>query len=123
MKRILVAEDEDVLRMLIVDTLTDEGYDIVEASDGVEAFETYQKQKFDLLLLDYMMPGMTGIDVIKKVRGASVNNQVKIMILTAKTQQQDEEIAKEAGADFFLTKPFSTVKLIQYVEDILDEKN
>jgi len=119
MKKILVADDEEVLRMLIVDSLEDEGYEIVEAGDGAEAYEAFQKERFDLLLLDYSMPGMTGIDVIRKVRGASVNSDVKIMMLTAKTQQSDEEIARKAGADFFLTKPFSPSKLVEIVEEIL----
>ncbi len=118
--RLLIAEDEEILRMLIVDTLEDDGYDIDEAEDGAEAYSFIQDNDYDLVLLDYMMPEMTGLEVIKKVRSEG-NMDVKIMMLTAKAQKKDEEIAREAGADYFISKPFSPVELASVVEDILGE--
>ncbi|HEY9576728.1 MAG TPA: response regulator [Pseudobacillus sp.] len=115
MMNILIADDEEVLRMLIVDTLEEEGHVLTEAVDGKDAIEWFQKGAFDLLLVDYMMPRMTGIEVIRKVRETS---DVKIVMLTAKTQQKDLEEAKEAGADFFLAKPFSPFKLIELIEEL-----
>ncbi|WP_078555080.1 response regulator transcription factor [Bacillus alkalicellulosilyticus] len=119
MKRLLLAEDEDVLRMLIMDTLEDEGYAIDEASDGLQALAAIQENEYDLILLDYMMPGMSGIEVIEKVREMEEKNHVKILMLTAKSQKKDEEAVIEAGADYFLAKPFSPLKLAELVEDIL----
>ncbi|UOE93113.1 response regulator [Alkalihalobacillus sp. LMS39] len=118
MTKLLVAEDEDVLRMLIVDTLEDEGYTIDEAADGLEAMEFIEKNQYDLILVDYMMPGLTGIEVIEKVRTMEEKKDTLIMMLTAKSQQADEEKARKAGADFFLAKPFSPIKLAEMVGEI-----
>ncbi|EDL62755.1 response regulator transcription factor [Bacillus sp. SG-1] len=119
MKKILLAEDEDVLRMLIMDTLEDEGYEIHEAADGEEAESLAVSTKFDLILLDYMMPLKTGLEVIKIIRGDNLNKDTKIMMLTAKSQKSDERTILEAGADYFLSKPFSPMLLAEKVEEIL----
>ncbi|MGA9287960.1 MAG: response regulator [Anaerobacillus sp.] len=118
--KLLVAEDEEVLRMLIVDTLEDDNYEIDEAEDGSEAYRLMQSNEYDLVLLDYMMPEMTGLEVIKKVRSEGMQ-KVKIMMLTAKAQKKDEEIAREAGANYFISKPFSPIELAEEVGDILGE--
>jgi CheY-like chemotaxis protein len=121
--RLLLAEDEDVLRMLVVDTLEDEGYVIDEAVDGVEAFEMIRSSEYDLVLLDYMMPGMTGLEVVEKVRALPEKRDLKIMMLTAKSQKADQDQAMRAGVNYFLAKPFSPMELIHVVEEILvDEK-
>ncbi|MCD8501643.1 MAG: response regulator [Bacillaceae bacterium] len=120
MKKILLAEDEEVLRMLIFDTLEDEGYDIDEASDGREALDLIKDNDYDLIIVDYMMPGLTGIEVIESVRATSSKSEMKIMMLTAKSQQKDEERARFAGADYFLAKPFSPLKLAELVEEIVN---
>ncbi|WP_270180796.1 response regulator [Alkalihalobacillus sp. CinArs1] len=118
--RILVADDEEILRMLIVDTLEDNDYEIDEAEDGAEALDLINSNPYDLVLLDYMMPEMTGLEVIETIR-AKGNHDVKIMMLTAKAQKKDEDLAKEAGANYFLSKPFSPINLLETVEAILDE--
>ncbi|RJP01834.1 response regulator [Exiguobacterium sp. RIT452] len=121
MARILLAEDEDVLRMLVLDTLEDEGYTIDEATDGDEAYQKIMSEHYDLVLLDYMMPGMTGIEVIEKVRQHPDKQQLKIMMLTAKSQQSDRERAEEIGANYFFSKPFSPLELIDVVGGILSD--
>jgi two-component system, OmpR family, phosphate regulon response regulator PhoB len=121
MKKILLAEDEDVLRMLIMDTLEDEGYDIDEASDGGEAESFADSVKYDLILLDYMMPVRTGLEVIGSIRKSELNASTKIMMLTAKSQKSDENTILEAGADHFLSKPFSPMFLADKVKEILSE--
>lgn len=121
MARILLAEDEDVLRMLVLDTLEDEGYLIDEATDGDEAYQKIMSTEYDLVLLDYMMPGMTGIEVIEKVRQHPDKQQLKIMMLTAKSQQSDRERAEEIGANYFFSKPFSPLELIDVVGGILSD--
>ena len=73
MKQILLAEDEEVLRMLIVDTFEDEDYMIDEAADGGEAMDFLQNNHYDLVILDYMMPVYTGLEIIEKIRRAETN--------------------------------------------------
>ncbi|MDT8859861.1 response regulator [Alkalihalobacillus sp. MEB130] len=120
MKRLLVTDDEDVLRMLIVDTLEDEGYEIDEATDGEEALNMYEEQHYDLLILDYMMPRMTGLEVLKKVREKPSNHtHQKILMLTAKGQATDKQEMFENGADSILIKPFSPLELIDTVKNLI----
>lgn len=118
-KRILLAEDEEVLRMLVVDTLEEEEYQVDEASDGNEAVELFEKNRYDLLVLDYMMPGLTGLEVIHHVR--QKNKEVKILMLSAKSQQFEQDKVIEAGANYFIAKPFSPMELKDKVEVILNE--
>ncbi|MCM3216210.1 response regulator transcription factor [Niallia taxi] len=121
MKRILLAEDEDVLRMLIVDTLEDEDYTVDEAPDGEEALQLIEKHDYDLIILDYMMPIMTGLEVIQKVRANDAKKHLKILMLSAKNQASEQNYILEVGADYFMAKPFSPLALLDKVGDILDE--
>lgn len=119
MQRILLAEDEEVLRMLVVDTLEDEGYLIDEACDGEEAYQLIRQNAYDLILLDYMMPVYTGLELIEMIRKDQI--QTKIMMLSAKSQTSDQQKVLEAGADFFMSKPFSPIQLVERIEEILGE--
>ncbi|ANB59770.1 response regulator [Anoxybacillus amylolyticus] len=121
--KILLAEDEEVLRMLVMDTLEDEGYEIDEACDGQEAIELIKENDYDLILLDYMMPIYTGLEVIQQVRNIPAKKHVKIMMLSAKSQQTDQQRVLEAGADYFLAKPYSPLELVKRVEEILHGEN
>ncbi|WP_391118955.1 response regulator transcription factor [Psychrobacillus sp. L3] len=123
MKQILLAEDEEVLRMLIVDTLEDENYMVDEAVDGGEAMEFLQNNHYDLVILDYMMPVYTGLEIVEKVRSAETNEHTKILILSAKSQAYEQKQIMETGADYFMAKPFSPLKLLELVEDILNENS
>ncbi|UTR16373.1 response regulator [Salipaludibacillus sp. LMS25] len=119
MGKILVADDSDILRMLIVDTLEEEGEWVVEeAEDGREALNKLEEGAFDLALLDYMMPGLTGIEVCEKV-SPGVKERTKLVMLTAKAQEKDREEAKQAGVIFFLAKPFSPEELVRIIKEIL----
>lgn len=121
MSRILLAEDEEVLRMLIIDTLEDEEYDVDEAADGKEALDLLQNNEYDLVILDYMMPVFTGLEIIEKLRGGNQTFPGKIMMLSAKSQTYEQEKIIQAGADYFMPKPFSPLKLIEKIEEILNE--
>jgi CheY-like chemotaxis protein len=122
-KKLLIAEDEEVLRMLITDTLEDEGYEMDEACDGGEAYEFIEENDYDLVILDYMMPQMTGLEVIEKVRqhGNENKRNVKILMLSAKSQKLDQDRVMTAGANYFISKPFSPLVLLEKIGDILDE--
>lgn len=116
MKRILVADDEDILRILIADTLEDD-FEIEEAEDGKEALEKIRATDYDLIILDYMMPYLTGLEVLEQVRNDQ--NDTRVLMLTAKAQDADREQAIQKGANYFMSKPFSPMELLQLVEKIL----
>jgi two-component system phosphate regulon response regulator PhoB len=120
MAKILLAEDEEVLRMLVVDTLEDEGHEIDEACDGEEAIKLIKQNDYDLILLDYMMPIYTGLEVIQYIRQILEKKDVKIMMLSAKSQQADQQRVLEAGANYFMAKPYSPLELVKQIEAILN---
>lgn len=118
----MIVDDEDVLRMLIEDTLEElEDVEIHTAENGVEALARLAAEPYDLVILDYMMPEMTGIEVLSEL-DAELKRRTRVMMLTAKAQETDRNRAREAGARYFMPKPFSPMELLQLVEDILSEK-
>ncbi len=118
MKKILIADDEEILRILIVDTLEDD-LEIAEAEDGKEALQKIRDNEYDLIVLDYMMPHLTGLEVLEQMR--EDQNTTKVLMLTAKAQDADREKAISKGADYFMSKPFSPMELLTLVENILGE--
>lgn len=118
--RILLADDELALRFLLTETLSDEGYEITEAADGNEAVQCLLANTYDLLILDYMMPEKTGVEVCEFLRQTENDNQhIPVILLTAKTQEKDRELAKVAGASTYIVKPFSPMHLLDTVEKLL----
>ncbi len=117
-KKILVVDDEEILRMLIADTLSFEGYTVEEAQDGQEGFDKAATGQFDVILLDYMMPRLTGPEVLERLQ--PLNLGIPIIMLTAKVQQSDRDLAAHFGADYFMPKPFSPSELVTLVKQVLD---
>lgn len=122
MKRILIVDDERPLRMLISGTLEIGDYEIFEADNGIDALELIKKEMPDLVILDVMMPGMTGYEVCKRIKTNPDLANIKVLILTAKGQQSDKEAAWEAMADFYLAKPFSPLNLLNMVGEIFGKQ-
>ncbi|MCK9216663.1 MAG: response regulator [Firmicutes bacterium] len=121
MYKILVADDEKALRMLVKGTLEIGNYNIIEAENGIDVLYMVATEKPDLIILDVMMPGMTGYEVCEEIKSKDEFKDTKILILTAKGQQTDKEKAKKVMADYYLSKPFSPAKLLSVVEEILGE--
>jgi len=121
MAKLLVAEDESALRMLIVDTLEDEGHDVDVAADGAEAVAFIENNEYDLVVLDNMMPRLTGLEVIAKVRGMAHKKHLKILMLSAKNQLAEREGVMEVGADEFMPKPFSPIQLARRVGEMVHD--
>ena len=119
--RILVCDNEEALRDLVRASLSGNGYEIEEARDGDEALALARDTKPDLVLLDMMMPGRSGLDVLAELRADPELAETRVVMLTARTQAADREAAAEAGADRFLTKPFSPLQLAALVEEMLAE--
>jgi DNA-binding response OmpR family regulator len=115
MKSILVAEDEESLRVLVRATLDDPTYEIIEAADGDEALSMAREHRPDLLILDWMMPGHTGIEVTAKLRREQWALHTPIILLTAKSQQEDV-------ASSYIVKPFGPVELLIKVQELLDQE-
>lgn len=118
MKSILVADDEEILRMLVMDTIEDFGYLVDEAEDGRVALEKLEEGNYDLVILDYMMPQLTGIEVLEKL-SADRKESLEILMLTAKTQEKDKEKMRAAGANHMMSKPFSPLALVEYIKEII----
>ena len=116
MEKIHIADDEQLMRQLVIDFLRPEGYEILEASDGKEALEIYDKEHPDLILLDVMMPGYDGWTVCREIRREST---VPIMMLTAKGEEIDQLFAYDLGADEYITKPFSPKILVAKIKALL----
>lgn len=121
MKKILLAEDEEILRMLIADTFEEEDFTVDEAEDGQMALTMIKENEYDLIILDYMMPIYTGLEVVQKVRQMAGMADTKILMLSAKSQQYEQERVLQAGVDYFMAKPFRPLQLLSKVEEILNE--
>lgn len=117
MNKILIAEDEEAIREFIVINLKHAGFDVVEAADGEQACDKFfLSDDFDAVVLDIMMPKMDGIEVCKRIR--EVNATVGIIMLTAKSQENDKVGALLGGADDYVTKPFSPTELVARVSTV-----
>lgn len=115
-KKVLVVDDEDILRMLLADTLEFEGFIVEEAEDGRQGYEMIKENAYDAILLDYMMPHLTGLEVLQKVQPLGLT--APIIMLTAKAQQTDKEEALENGAAYFVAKPFSPNDLAELLKSL-----
>ena len=119
---ILVVDDEPHIRRVLATILRNDGFQAYEASDGVEGMEAINSdQDFDFILLDFMMPGATGLEVLARIRSHPRRADIPVIILTAKGQDADRQAALAGGVNDFLTKPFSPKKLVARIHEILDQ--
>ncbi len=109
--KVLIAEDDAISRKLLQRRLEKWGHRVVESTNGAEAWELFQQDSFDMVISDWMMPNMDGVDLIRRIRQAQNSHYVYTIILTAKSQKDDLIAGMEAGADDFLTKPFDADEL------------
>ncbi|MBN2407997.1 MAG: response regulator [Elusimicrobia bacterium] len=117
--RILVADDEEIILELVRDTLESQGYEVIVAHDGREALEQIYAHKPDVLLLDVKMPFLTGYEVCEKIREDILMSNIPIIMLTAKTSEQDEIKGLESGVDDYMTKPFRPAILLARIRSVL----
>ena len=122
-KTILVVEDEENLSMLIEYNLNKVGYKSIIASDGEQAMDRLKESKFDLVILDWMIPKLSGIEVCRRIRGNSDFNSLPIIMLTALGDENDKIRGLDTGADDYLTKPFSFPELIARIKALLRRSN
>jgi DNA-binding response OmpR family regulator len=117
--KILVVDDNADSVAILKGFLEARGYIVVTAANGVEALENMQREGFDLVLLDVMMPGMNGFDVLAEMPRHEATARLPVILLTAKTQDEDLMKGYELGADYYITKPFTSRQLFYGVDLIL----
>ncbi len=119
MKKILVVDDEVALRSLILVTLEVTDCELLEARDGFEALKLVSREQPDLVLLDWMMPGLNGISVVEELRSNDRTANIPIIMLTAKGLERDIQTGSQLGLQAFMVKPFSPKELLDRVEGLL----
>ena len=123
MKTILIVEDEHAIREMVQFALFSAGYRIVEAADAREAQAAIGGQLPDLILLDWMLPGMSGIDYARRLKKAELTREIPIIMLTARAEEEDKIRGLEVGADDYITKPFSPREMIARIKAVLRRGN
>jgi CheY-like chemotaxis protein len=116
---VIVADDEPSVRLLVTATIGPDGHELLEASDGDEAWDLIQKHRPVLVLLDVRMPGRSGLEVLRSIKADPTLSNTKVILLTASAQPSDINAGLMAGADFYLTKPFSPRDLLSRIDEAL----
>ena len=116
MAKILVVDDEEKIRDIITEYLEFEGFEYIEAANGVEAINIFKKENVDLVLLDVMMPKIDGIKVLKEIRS---KGDTPVILLTARAEEYDKLFGFELGADDYIVKPFSPREVIARIKAII----
>ena len=117
--RILVVEDEEALSALLDYNLGKEGFAVRVAGDGEEALLVLEEEKPDLVLLDWMLPKLSGIEICRRIRARAETRDVPVIMLTARGEEEDRIRGLDTGADDYLTKPFSVPELVARVRALL----
>ncbi len=117
--KILLADDDAPLRTLLQITLGTADYLVLETADGVSALKVARSEKPDLIILDWMMPGMTGLEVADALRRDAATDRIPIIMLTARDEEEDERRARALGIFGFMVKPFSPLEFLNMVESAL----
>ncbi|MEL6218635.1 MAG: phosphate regulon transcriptional regulator PhoB [Pseudomonadota bacterium] len=117
--RVLVVEDEDAICALLEYNLQKEGFDVRVSTDGEDALLMIEEDKPDLVLLDWMLPGLSGIEICRRIRARPDSRDVPVIMLTARSDEDDRIRGLDTGADDYLTKPFSVPELTARVRALL----
>lgn len=115
----MIVEDDESIRQLLSLTLTSYQYDVVEFDNGQKAYEYLTQEKVDLAILDLMLPGMSGYDLLKYIRSQTKIKDIPVLILSAKDTELDKIKGLDLGADDYLTKPFSVLELAARIRSLL----
>ncbi|HEY5034364.1 MAG TPA: response regulator [Candidatus Dormibacteraeota bacterium] len=118
---VLIADDEPSMRLLVRATIESDQYEVLEAGDGEEAWDLIRQYKPSVILLDVQMPGRTGLEVLALIRSDPSLKATRVIMLTAKALKADMELGLTAGADLYLTKPFSPLDLLTLVDEALGQ--
>lgn len=118
-RTVLVADDEKDIVDLVSYNLTREGFDVLAAADGLESLKIIRKHRPDIVILDWMMPGMDGLEVCRRLRQDPETSRIPVIMLTAKSDTVDKILGLEMGADDYVTKPFHVRELVARIHALL----
>ena len=116
---ILIVDDDEMVRIALGELLKPEGYEIDTAAGGQEALDKINDKKYDLLMLDIIMPEMDGLELCRRIRQREDYQDVPIVFLTAKSREEDRVMGIDAGANQFLSKPISPEKLLEIISETI----
>lgn len=122
MSKILIAEDDQDIRELVVLTLQFNGFEVVSAIDGAQAVEKAQEEEFDLIVMDVRMPRMTGYEACRQLREMESTRDIPIIFLSAKGQESEIQAGLDAGATQYILKPFAPDLLARRIAEVLNQK-
>lgn len=114
-RRVVVADDDPDIVDILTFNLTTAGYEVTSAADGVEALELVRASMPDLVVLDIMMPRMDGLEALAALKADEATKEIPVVMLTAKTSDTDQWAGWEAGADYYITKPFDLDELLRFI--------
>lgn len=121
-RKVLICDNEEILRGLVLASLEPDDYQLAEAVDGEDALAQARSLEPDLIVLDMMMPGRSGLEVVRELRADDRLADTPVVMLTARAQAADVAAAEEAGTDHFVAKPFSPAALAELVRSIVDRR-
>ncbi len=119
MATVLVVEDDPVIQRLLEVNFELEGFAVLVAADGVEALEVVRRDRPDVVISDVMMPNLSGVELVGRLRAVEGDTRIPVILLSAKAQSGDVEAGLAAGADDYLTKPFEPLELVDRVNALL----
>ena len=117
-KRVLIAEDEPNIVESLSFLLERAGFEVLVESDGREALQAARANVPDVLILDVMLPGLDGYEILRQLKSDDNTSALPVLMLTAKGQREDRETALKCGADLFITKPFSNAEIVEAVQNL-----
>jgi len=121
LRKILIVDDEEAIRIALKDCIKNSGFDSIEAKNGDEALQLVKEYHPSVIILDVMLPDISGLEVCRKLKDDPKTKKIKIIILSARGQEKEKEEGLKAGADRYVTKPFDYVELMRIVEELLEK--
>jgi len=121
-KKILVIEDDPEERAVLVQALKKSRYLAYGAQTGEEGLDMFKKIKPDLVLLDVVLPGIDGWEVLRRIKSGPLSKRTPVVMVTAKSEDTDKVAGYEIGADFYITKPYNITKILPIIRDIVSKK-
>jgi len=118
-RKVVLIEDERNIIEAIRFILTRDGWEVKTHSNGLDAVDTLRVRRPDLIILDVMLPGRSGFDILQDIRGDAELGRIPVLMLTARGQDKDRDMAERAGADRYMTKPFSNAEVLEAVRDLV----